>query len=420
MRCFLKRFPKKLVFAITLIFFTITLWGDIGITGDMVGRVSDFNSKDVNVRVLEGRITTGVVVTAVGPYSVIFGSKNIFVESEKCFITAGVGGGLILKIGGREFRTSKAVKIVLVASAGEGTLIVALDNVSAKPITHNYRGELKITNDAGVVAIINIIPLEEYLCSVVASEMSTNEMEAMKAQAILARTFAVRNRGRHKKYDFCDKTHCQHYGGAGLETSRSITAVRETTGKVLLFDGAVASVFYHACCGGMTTSPAYVWGGDEFPYLKPVKCQRPGGGGYLCGKSRHFRWEATITSDEMRSLIADAFGVSARGAKLKIMLRDPSGRVFEMEIMGTERRVITGEEFRIAVGRALGWGRIKSALFEMKIGGDGYRFGGSGLGHGVGRCQLGAIELSRLGWSYVDILQFYFPGTVVGEFGGEI
>lgn len=377
---------------------------------------ADAGGREIKVRVLEGRIEADAALSSSGPLGVSLGGKKIRVSNEKLSVTATDGGGLLLKVKDKKYTAPG--DLVIRSENGEPitiTITIAFDRWKSK--SYSYRGRLRIYNDGGKVAVINIVTVEDYLYSVVASEISTREAEAAKAQAILSRTYVMGNLVRHGEYDFCDKTHCQHYGGARIETGLSVRAVDETRDLILLSAGKPALVFYHACCGGVTTTPARVWGGDDLPYLKPIVCRLPGRAGPLCSGSDHFRWEARIDRGRMNQLLSEAFGVDAHS--LEIISRDTSGRVAKIEITGPETRVISGEEFRIAVGRALGWSTIKSTLFEMETTGDGYLFRGRGLGHGVGMCQEGAMALSRMGFSHEEILEFYFPGTSVGEVSGE-
>jgi len=401
---------KSFAFFTIPLLISFILWADI----DSIG--ADPGGMELKVRVLEGRIERDAAFSSNGPLSVSLGGREIKISDEKLNVTALEGGELEINVGDKKYTAPGDIEI---RSGGGAPLTIAFDRKEIKPrsYSYSYRGRLRIYNDKGAVAVINIVPVEDYLYSVVASEISTRELEATKAQAILSRTYALGNLGRHGGYDFCDKTHCQHYGGAGIETALSVRAVDETRGRVLFFNGKTARVFYHACCGGVTTAPAHVWGGDDPPYLKPVVCRLPGRGGHLCCGSEHFSWEARIEVDRMKALLSEAFNLTALG--LKIISRDPSGRVAKFEITGPKAKLISGEEFRITAGRALGWSTIKSTLFEMDISGGYYLFQGRGLGHGVGMCQEGAIRLSRLGLSHEEILQFYFPGTSVGRIGDE-
>jgi stage II sporulation protein D len=395
----------KIALFVVVLLFISSLWAGIDSTE------ADAGGTEIRVRVLEGRIEGCAALSSSGNLSVSIGGRKITAPDGRLNVTAADGGGLEIGIGEKKYTAPGGLEI---GPEDGKTIAIAFDRGKTKTHGHSYsyRGRLRLYNDGGAVAVINIVPVEDYLYSVVASEISSREAEAVKAQAILSRTYVMVNLGRHGKYDFCDKTHCQHYGGAGVETAPSIRAVDETRGLILLFDGRPALVFYHACCGGTTTTPARVWGGEDPPYLKPVVCGLPGLGGPLCSGGVHFRWEAKIEVAGMHRLLSEAFNVKARG--LRIVARDPSGRAEKIEITGPETRVITGEEFRIAIGRALGWSTIKSTLFEMDRTGGHYVFRGRGLGHGVGMCQEGAMALSRLGFSHEEILEFYFPGTEVG------
>ncbi|HVB37794.1 MAG TPA: SpoIID/LytB domain-containing protein, partial [Vicinamibacterales bacterium] len=198
----------------------------------------------------------------------------------------------------------------------------------------------------------------------------------------------------------CDQTHCQVYRQPTAVTRRAAEA---TAGEVLFYDGAPASVFYSASCGGYTERPSEVWPGavDE-PYLpsKPdPACATLAG------------WSAALrASDLLRALHAAGF----RGRRLhgiEAIARDASGRVTRLRLDGLQPDAISGQDLRVAVGGTLGWQYIKSTAFSVRRVGDGYQFDGRGSGHGVGLCVLGSVARARAGQSAADILQTYFPGT---------
>ncbi len=360
---------------------------------------------ELRVRILEGRVTGTAVISASGEATIEYGGKRSEVPAN--FIVSSLEGGKI------EVRFDKGVGEELISTFAPLTVSTkeenALLSVRVEGKLRPYRGDFLICNEGKDIVIINVIDLSDYLLSVVPSEMEGTELEALKAQAIVSRTFALKNLGRHKTYDFCDLTHCQHYRGAVSETAFGSRAVSETAGGILTYGGEPATVFYHACSGGMITSPEYVWGGAPIPYLLP-KTDRIAGKN-LWIKSPHASWEFRLEREKLFDILTESLGTKVTG--LYITGRDPSGRVRSFRVLGTKEREITGEDFRIIIGRELGWNGIKSTLFEMEEDGGDFIFSGRGLGHGVGMSQAGAIELSKMGYDYKEILEFYFPKTEI-------
>lgn len=248
--------------------------------------------------------------------------------------------------------------------------------------------------------------LEEYVARVVAGEAAPGSRpQALEALALTARTFALVNRDRHEAdgFDLCDLTHCQVLGRA---TPESRAAAVSTTGRVLLFNGLLARVFYTASCGGSSEVTSAVWplASDE-PYL--VRHAEP-----ECG--RITAWASEITAIDLRRALRAA---GVRGGELRaleVVDRSRSGRVTRIHVSGLAPAELTGEEFRLAVGRTLGWNLLKSSLFEVTRTAAGYRFSGRGAGHGVGLCVAGSARLAARGENLVAILRVYFPGLVVG------
>jgi len=243
--------------------------------------------------------------------------------------------------------------------------------------------------------------------SVVAGEMGGVDEAALTAQAILSRTWVMTHLGTHDAADLCDLTHCQSYKGVDAETPAALRATKKSEGLILTYDGEPAMIFYHACAGGMTTSPKYVWSGPDIPYLIPV--EEVYRGRDLSAGSPHRSWEWRVDTDELMGMLSPSFEGTYRA--LSISERDPSGRAMTIRLSGKDSHTITGEELRIAVGREFGWGCLKSTLFDVSKDGDEYVFSGRGLGHGVGLSQWGAMELARSGLTAEEIILFYFPGT---------
>jgi stage II sporulation protein D len=257
--------------------------------------------------------------------------------------------------------------------------------------------------DGGYDAVA--VPLEEYVSRVVSAESEpAGGPEALKALAVVVRTFALRNVSRHARdgFDLCDLTHCQVLGTA---SAASDAAARATAGQVIVHDGRVADVYYTASCGGHTERPTGAWPGAADP---PYLLARPEP---ECDAKD--RWVSDVTAaDLVRALVASG----RRGTQLRDLVvvgRSASGRAAALRADGLAPPEITGGEMRMAVGRTLGWQVLKSTRFDLERTASGYRFTGSGRGHGVGLCVAGSGRMAAAGQSAGAIIGRYFPGTTV-------
>ncbi|HKO98162.1 MAG TPA: SpoIID/LytB domain-containing protein [Pyrinomonadaceae bacterium] len=261
------------------------------------------------------------------------------------------------------------------------------------------------------------IPLEDYVRGVVATEGSTeNQLEALKALAIAVRTYAVRNMGRHQKdgYDFCSMTHCQRYQSVSSSRATSlpsavIEAVAATRGQVLEdSDGQIADSYFSASCGGATANIGTLWGGPTPAYLRGVNDE-------ACDTELHNSWTDIISEAQLsKALQSDPrTNVGARLASVHVVRRDQSDRAELISIKGTRNATVKGWEFKIIVGRSLGWNLLKSSRFEIARSGSNFIFRGKGFGHGLGLCQEGAHVMASHGFSHREILEKYFPTTHV-------
>ncbi|MFN7947902.1 MAG: SpoIID/LytB domain-containing protein [Blastocatellia bacterium] len=268
---------------------------------------------------------------------------------------------------------------------------------------------------------------EAYTRGVLAAEAGVeDESEALKAQAVASRTFALKNRGRHAAdgYDFCSTTHCQRFianAKCGMMNDecqeksivlrRAREAVRVTAGEVLRdANGQLADAYFHAACGGMTANVESLWGFPAQPYLRGVRDD-------YCATMPNHRWVQAIPAMQLaRALHSDEQSdVGLRLDEIRVLKRDASGRAEVISLEGERRRVLRGWDFKLIVGRALGWNLIKSSRFEVSRAGANFIFRGSGFGHGLGLCQSGAHVMARRGMNYRRILEHYFPGTTTGE-----
>jgi stage II sporulation protein D len=268
------------------------------------------------------------------------------------------------------------------------------------------------------------LALEDYVFGVLAAEGSVEtEAEALKALAVVARTYAVANLGRHARdrFDLCDTTHCQRYAPVRDESARpdfyelARRAVRETAGEVLRdARGRVAESYFSASCGGATADVQKLWGAAHAPaHLRGVRDD-------ACAGTAQ-RWTDVVPAAQLaRALAADArTDVGERVDGVRVVRRDRTGRAEMVEVVGARRRTLRGWDFKIVVGRTLGWSVLKSSRFEVSRAGSAFVFRGTGFGHGLGLCQAGAHVSAGRGASYRQILARYFEGAGLGELRKE-
>ena len=279
---------------------------------------------------------------------------------------------------------------------------ISLKDLQVTVEEQKYFGGLRLNKVGKKFTVINLAPLEEYLRGVVPEEMSPSfPLEALKAQAVAARSFALKNRGKHKAegFDLCATTHCQVYVGIkDFETSDK--AVDETRGEILIYGDKLIETSFHADSGGMTENVADVWG-RPLPYLAAVKEVLELGE----------PWTKKFTAKDFSSRFGDNFGEvkTIKLSKLKIGKeasdRTSSGRVKFAQIVGSKRTLkLEGTELRRKFS-------LPSTLFDMKLDGGEVIFTGYGRGHGVGMSQTGAKSYAADGWSYSKILSHYYHDT---------
>ena len=287
-----------------------------------------------------------------------------------------------------------------VSLAGEGVA------VRAGRLDRRYPGSLEVTGAGRGLQIVNAAPLDAYVAGVVAAEYPFPEIEGAKAQAVLARTYALRRAGTGD-YDVDDHTGSQVYRGGGTDVSRRAAA--ETSGVVLMWNGALAEAPYFSSSGGHTADNDAVWNGAALPYLRgvpdPYDAEAP-----------HHEWETVVGRSRLHRVLSARFGGRVTG--FSVVRRSRSGRVVEVALDGARRPTISGGQFRRAVNAELGSRTIRSTRFDVRRDGGTYVFTGGGFGHGVGMSQYGARGQARAGRSYRDILGHYFAGTTLGTVGG--
>ncbi|MDD2523336.1 MAG: SpoIID/LytB domain-containing protein [Endomicrobiaceae bacterium] len=274
-----------------------------------------------------------------------------------------------------------------------------------------YRGNILVDlSSNNKLNIINEISVEDYLKGVLPKESDVGEIEALKTQAVISRSYVLKNLSRHSKEGFnvCSTEHCQVYGGASAESKACNEAIVETEGEVVIYNGKIAQTLFHANCGGFTEDPKYVWAWkSETPeYLKGRKDK-------YCKKGSHSDWTTTLSEKAIREKLIKAgyeigeiksikaSGTTKSKGKEKIIVKYKKGTLS-----------LNSYKFRTIVDPWL----IKSTMIDsIKKKNNSFVFVGKGWGHRVGLCQWGAKVMADKGFSYKKILKFYYPGTEIGK-----
>jgi stage II sporulation protein D len=284
---------------------------------------------------------------------------------------------------------------------------------SERPIRVNgrdYPATLEILRSGEGLAVVNELPLEEYVVGVVRAEASEKwPLEMLRAQATVARTYAAYHRvlSAAKPFHILASTANQQYAGRVPPTSPVWAAVRDTTGQVLLWEGEVFPAFYHTESGGYTEDPRSVFAARNMPGLKPVRCDFSAG-------SPHFYWTLDVRlADLAETLRRNGVQIGGTISAIDVTERTPSLRASVVTVRGDRDVSLRGNDFR----RMVGYDTFKSTLFAVVLDGELARFSGRGYGHGVGMCQWGAKGMAEQGYSARQILEYFYPGTVPGSLG---
>jgi SpoIID/LytB domain protein len=277
-----------------------------------------------------------------------------------------------------------------------------------------YAGSIKIFVTANELCVVNLTPVGDYLAGVLAAEMPNAGLAALQVQAVVSRTYQLKNDKRHQQagYQFCDLTHCQTYKGSDGVTAKIKRAVATTTGEILMFAHQPIAAYYSSTCGGFTGDDAGVWEKTaDQPYLQSLA--DAANQLDFCENSPHYRWRSRLPADSLHQIWRQRLGEPI--TSIAIAKKGADGRVRELALMGNSLHLISGEDFRAVTCRAFGWNTLKSTAFDLQIAENVYIFTGRGLGHGLGLCQYGAMEMARQGYSYREILRHYFPGIEIEE-----
>ncbi len=295
-----------------------------------------------------------------------------------------------------------------------------------------YRGRVSVVRDRSGVTAVNLVDVESYLLGVVPAEMGRrdpSELEALAAQSVVSRTFAIRNLGKRaaEGFDLYGTVVDQVYGGVSAENELTSGAVRRTAGQVLTWQGVPIDAFFFSTCGGRTASGTEVFVAADRPYLKTVP-DLDGSGQAWCRISPRYRWREEWSGDQLRGTLRQslppATGTPAEEAAtatgVAVATRTGSGRVASVTVQLQSGAVeVRGPAVR-QVLRPPGEALLRSAIFrltEVRSEGRLLRLvaDGNGAGHGVGFCQWGAVGRARGGQDARAILSAYFPGTTISR-----
>lgn len=338
-----------------------------------------------------------------------------------------------------------------------------------------FKGSLHIIDEDTHLTAINRLPLEEYLLSVISSEMkATSSSELLKAHAVISRSWLLAQKAKagktknnyrscyqtdteyirwydredHRNFDVCADDHCQRYQGISKAYTPTVReAIAATRGEVLIYNGEICDARFSKCCGGITEQFENTWEPVVHPYLctiqdtdktsglpdltdeetarqwilstPPSFCNTHDTGilsevlnDYDLETTHFFRWQETFTQEEISRLICEKTGIDfGTVTDLIPVERGTSGRLIRLKIVGSKRTLTIGKE--LVIRKALSLTHLYSSAFVIDKQGNSFTLHGAGWGHGVGLCQIGAAVMGAQGYNYQEILQHYFKGSKI-------
>ncbi len=378
-----RRFQACLIGLCTAVSFCGMAWG---------------SSQPPTVRVAVVRDAKELTLAVEGSFDIfaVPGSKKLYHGNSRasCKVTA-TGNGIKIH------QTVYQVSALRISTRKKAAIVV-----NRRP----YRGEIVLLRSAeGTLSAINVLDVESYLKGVLVHEISPKwPMDAIKAQAIAARTYALYQKEIciHKPYDLVADTSSQVYGGFSSEKSKTNRAVNFTFGEVLLYRDKVFPAFFHATCGGMTENASELWKTNIEPLAGGRLCS-------FCTSSPHYYWSASMDFETIRSKLGPLYTLEGKLQNIFVEERNVSGRIRSLRLEDDkgESAVVSAKEFRQMMGLDV----VRSTNFTIAVKGSKVVFSGKGWGHGVGLCQWGAFGMSRKGYDYKEILAFYYPGSRVAK-----
>ena len=336
--------------------------------------------------------------------------------------------------------------------------------------TQTFRGSLRLLADGGKIWAINDLPVEDYLESVISSEMSAqSSLPLLMAHAVISRSWLMSqidgntapntqashgdafirwyDHTDHTLFDVCADDHCQRYQGITKETSPNVAeAIRRTRGELLTYGDEICDARFSKCCGGAMEEFQYCWDDTPKPYLKgigdtpeatiPDLTVEENARQWILSSPKSFcnttdkrilsqvlndydqettdfyRWRVSYTQEELSKLVEKKLGAGLGTiTDMRPLKRGTSGRICELRITGTKKTIVVGKELEIR--RVLSKSHLYSSAFVVEKQGDTFTLIGAGWGHGVGLCQIGAAVMGDKGYAYDEILRHYYPGAEI-------
>ena len=336
--------------------------------------------------------------------------------------------------------------------------------------TQTFRGSLRLLADGGKIWTINDLPVEDYLESVISSEMSAqSSLPLLMAHAVISRSWLMSqidgksspntqethgdafirwyDHTDHTLFDVCADDHCQRYQGITKETSPNVAeAIRRTRGELLTYGGEICDARFSKRCGGAMEEFQYCWDDTPKPYLKgigdtpeetiPDLTVEENARKWILSSPKSFcntsdkrvlsqvlndydqettdvyMWRMSYSQDELSRLVEKKLGAGlGTVTDLQPLKRGTSGRICELRIVGTKKTIVVGKELEIR--RSLSETHLYSSAFVVERHGDTFELVGAGWGHGVGLCQIGAAVMGDQGYGYDEILKHYYPGAEI-------
>lgn len=335
-----------------------------------------------------------------------------------------------------------------------------------RKVTQKFAGTLKFIVDGGKVTAVNIVGVEDYLLSVISSEMKASAgLEFLKAHAVISRSWVMAqvehrqshvsrtpgpscpvsepvegaeeyikwfDHDDHTLFDVCADDHCQRYQGLTMAVGDTVRkAVDQTWGLVLTSEGKICDARFSKCCGGRMELFSTCWEDKDYPYLQPLPdtadCVE--GGDVFCDTKDEkilsqvlndydletkdfYRWTTEYSRTDVSELVRRRSGIDFGTIRDLVPIeRGPSGRLKRLKVVGDKKTMVIGKE--LIIRRWLSESHLKSSAFDIKWVGDRLVLDGSGWGHGVGLCQIGAAVMASKGYTFDQILLHYYPGSTL-------
>jgi stage II sporulation protein D len=312
---------------------------------------------------------------------------------------------ILLKMGTTELGVFDKVSLI---STKLGHSLTYSPRSPAQIKERKYRDDVEIIPGEKSLTIVNLVDMQNYLGGVVESEGGGGrDIEYYKVQAVMSRTYAMKNRERHSKEGFalCDRTHCQAYHYQLRFTPLIDSAVRKTAGMVMVDQqNHLVDAYFHANCGGQTSEPDYVWN-TKVPYLNTFKDT-------FCIFTKQATWEKRIPQSQWREFLVSQYDYPIYDTVLGPMIytfnQPERSAFFQYPWLGIPLRDIRAKF------------ELKSTFFNCYPEGSDVVLRGRGYGHGVGLCQEGAMKMAKYRYNYLQVLLYYFPGVKIVNYNDQL